>query len=552
MSGSTARGYRSHCHAHIAEAAGESALIVTRRSYVGVPFMDRRAALTIFNSVLSTLLVAACTAPVVPQPPSRDVPITARDPYTRIDRWIAAARSGFQPDEAMAIVRVADQGFRSRGNAAYTAVLDAVKTALRDGGFSTEDASVAREILASSALIWDPRSASLEIVEPAPQSVLAFDAADDFNRTMLVAYSISGDFTGELDLGAGTGSLAGRILLTDEHAAHAQARAVERGAVAVLSAATEPFNDTSHHPETVRYDTLAGDRASAIPLLDVSPQAAASLRAALARGKVVVHVRTDVSLRTGNAETLVARIAGRTLDAAPIVLVAHVDEPGANDNGSGVGALAQCAVTYLRLIRAGTVPPPERPIVFLFGTEMESSVRWIETHAAPRPVFALALDMAGEPPEMSPMLIERMPDPGAMHVRDFDAHTAWFSGSSPRSVAAGSFLTGYAISVFKHVDRGWPVHDHPFEGGSDHVPFLTRSIPALLFWHFPDDAYHTNRDRLARVSAAEITRVASGLIALLAHGAVCPQGAQLALAFVEIDSYDIHGWPPDVCLAARR
>ena len=38
----------------------------------------------------------------------------------------------------------------------------------------------------------------------------------------------------------------------------------------------------------------------------------------------------------------------------------------------------------------------------------------------------------------------------------------------------------------------------------------------------------------------------------LGHGAVRGEDAELTLALVEIDPYAIHGWPPGLCLVARR
>jgi len=43
------------------------------------------------------------------------------------------------------------------------------------------------------------------------------------------------------------------------------------------------------------------------------------------------------------------------------------------------------------------------------------------------------------------------------------------------------------------------------------VPREGRGLPAALAWHFTDDAYHTTRDRLDRVSGDEMRRVATVL-----------------------------------------
>jgi hypothetical protein len=55
--------------------------------------------------------------------------------------------------------------------------------------------------------------------------------------------------------------------------------------------------------------------------------------------------------------------------------------------------------------------------------------------------------------------------------------------------------------------RDWTVRTNPYEGGSDHVPFLREGIPGLLFWHFTDQFYHTDGDRLDMVSAETLENV---------------------------------------------
>jgi hypothetical protein len=70
----------------------------------------------------------------------------------------------------------------------------------------------------------------------------------------------------------------------------------------------------------------------------------------------------------------------------------------------------------------------------------------------------------------------------------------------------------------------WEVNTNPYEGGSDHTPFLENNIPALLLWHFTDQFYHTDNDRLDKVSQETLRNVS---IAALAS----------ALTLVNGDSY---------------
>ena len=63
---------------------------------------------------------------------------------------------------------------------------------------------------------------------------------------------------------------------------------------------------------------------------------------------------------------------------------------------------------------------------------------------------------------------------------------------------------------------GWVVRTNPFEGGSDHTPFLRAGKPGLLFWHFTDVYYHTDGDRIDKVSPVTLENVGvSGLVSAL-------------------------------------
>ena len=69
------------------------------------------------------------------------------------------------------------------------------------------------------------------------------------------------------------------------------------------------------------------------------------------------HDRQHV-LEQARARTLVAEIPGRTAPNERIVLAAHVQEPGANDNASGVATLAELAARWRPASADGKIPPP--------------------------------------------------------------------------------------------------------------------------------------------------------------------------------------------------
>jgi hypothetical protein len=75
------------------------------------------------------------------------------------------------------------------------------------------------------------------------------------------------------------------------------------------------------------------------------------------------------------------------------------------------------------------------------------------------------------------------------------------------------------------------VKTNPFEGGSDHTPFLRANKPGLLFWHFTDQFYHTDRDRLEMVSANEMKNV--GVTALVSALALATADKAMVLGLVD-------------------
>jgi len=115
-------------------------------------------------------------------------------------------------------------------------------------------------------------------------------------------------------------------------------------------------------------------------------------------------------------------------------------------------------------------------------------------------------------------LIEKMPDPSAIWTRGDDRHSEW--GGSPLTKADlrphyfNDFLLARCLD--QAAATGWVVRTNPFEGGSDHTPFLDFKKPGVLFWHFTDVFYHTDGDRLENVSTTTLANVgAAALVSVI-------------------------------------
>ena len=238
--------------------------------------------------------------------------------------------------------------------------------------------------------------------------------------------------------------------------------------------------------------------------------------------------------------TLVAEIPGRVAPDERVVLAAHVQEPGANDNASGVATLAELARALAIGIRDGRIPVPARTITFLWLNEISGSRQWLQDHPedAKRVKYMQSLDMTGEDVAKTggAFLIERWPDPGAVWDRPWDPHSEWGRGNVRADRLKGDLLNDLHLAVCDRVARksGWVVKSNPYEGGSDHTVFGDAGVPSLLNWHFTDRYYHSSFDTADKTSAAEMRNV--GVAVAASAWVLASADESLALAVADLVS----------------
>ena len=434
-------------------------------------------------------------------------------------------RSELSGDRALATTAFVAQYWRVAGNTGFNATIARVAGILDSAGFVLEARAKPTDRLTyriehrpMREPTWEPVDGALTIVgQPVP--VLRYAT----NRHMLGMYSVStptGGVEAELvDVGKGTAAdlagkdVSGRIVLGDMSLPALWTEMVrKRGALGVLAysmpAYTRPeVNQTSIQFTAIPYDSL--HTGWGIPL---SFAARATLRSALARGPVRVRAELSTRIYRSDELTLIADVRGARAPNERLVFSAHIQEPGANDNASGVGDLAEMARVTASLVRSGR-ENPGRSITFLWGEEIASTDRYLKEDSARTAGvrWGISLDMVGEDASRTggTFLIEKMPDPSAIWTRGEDHHTEW--GGSPLTEAQ---LTPHYLNDFvrnRCLDQAqgtsWVVGTNPFEGGSDHTPFLDAHKPGLLLWHFTDQFYHTDGDRIGNVSAAELKNV---------------------------------------------
>lgn len=480
-----------------------------------------------------------------------------------LDPVIEALWNGFSGDEAMAHVRYVSQFWRLAGNAGYDASIDRMHARLQASGFrpgSSTPAGVWIEEYPNSGKGWSYSVGTLAVVRPGQPDDVVLSA--DTARLSLCINSFSTPASGVtarlVDVGRGNAEqdyagkdLGGAVVLGDAAPAVLWRFAVAgRGAVGVVS--TDLSRVVSPDPpgapatprdrwDILQWGSVPYDEARRGFGFKATPRAATRLRQALAaaNGGTTVRVTTATTFSAKPARTLVAELKGRSVPEERIVLAAHVQEPGANDNASGVATLAELARVLASGVADGRIPPPARTLTFLWLDETAGSLQWLREHAdaAKNVKYMFSLDMTGEDVRRTggSFLVERSPDPGAVWDRPWDPHTEWGRGSVRAGQLKGDLLNDLHLAVCLRVAArsGWRVETNPYEGGSDHTVFGSAGVPSVLDWHFTDRYYHTNLDTPDKTSPTEMRNVAVAVGAsawLLASATEAMAGDVAALA----------------------
>jgi hypothetical protein len=455
-------------------------------------------------------------------------------------------RPAYSGDRALATVAFVEQRWRWPGNRGFDESIDHVADQLRAAGYVDDKTAKPTDRLTfrieqrpMSGPAWEPLDASLTIVGSSTP-LLRFAT----NRNMLAVNSSSTPADGieaeVVSVGKGDNAafdraqVAGKIVFGEMSVGRLSSEARKRGAVGVLAYALPAYTKPETHRTSIQFSSISADTTAKVWGLLLSYDAREKLQRALAVGPVRVRVVTRARFSASSERTVIADIRGSAAPNERFVFSAHVQEPGANDNASGVGAQVEMARVAAGLVRGGAVDP-RRSITFIWGNEIASTRRYLADPARAASVrWGVSLDMVGEDTEKTggTFLIEKMPDPSAVWTRGEDHHTEW--GGSPLRVdqLTPHFFNDFVLRrcLDQAAATGWVVRTNPFEGGSDHVPFLDAKKPGLLFWHFTDVYYHTDNDRLPNVSPTELANV--GVSALVSAFTLASADGATARALV--------------------
>lgn len=426
---------------------------------------------------------------------------------------IDRAWAGFDEAAAMGTVEFASGYWRLAGNSGYDATIDRIHARL------TPSSSTWIETADGPSPGWDHTVGTLSLLR-AGQAPLAVLSRERERLALAInSYSTNGPVEAPLvDVGRGQAAdfegkdVKGAVVIGDADLGGLFRQAVvQRGAIGVISTSIAGY--IANEPDILQWGSIPRDAERKAFGFKASRRANETLRAALKAGPQRVRVEVVSTFAEKPERTLVHEIRGSTLPDERIVIAAHVQEPGANDNASGVATLQELARSLTVGVESGAIPRPARTITFLWLNEISGSRAWLQRNAAkvPSVKYMFSMDMTGEDITKTggSFLVERWPDPGAIWTRSWDPNSEWGRGNVRKDSLKGDLINDLHLAVCERValKTGWVVKTNPYEGGSDHTVFGTAGIPSLLNWHFTDRYYHSNMDTADKTSAAEMRNV---------------------------------------------
>jgi aminopeptidase YwaD len=457
-------------------------------------------------TLFAAVLAAQTSAPAIP---------------AGAERAYVALKDRVDGGAAMDVVRVMDPYWRIAGNPGFNASVDHIRDVLKGAGL---DPRVEEFPLRGKG--WDYQTGTLSFAD---NGEVLLSKEKDRVSLCINSFSTNGAIEVALvDVGAGRPAdyegkeLKGAVVLGTASVGSLWQQAVkQRGAIGVISTSIAAYirpDDPSKftfpdQQDVFQWGSVPYDETAKAFGFKASWRAAARMRERLQNGPVRVKVDVRASFYDGPNRMVVAEIPGATRPAERIVMVAHIQEPGANDDGSGCGTLLALAIALQKAMVSKALPPPGRTLTFIWGDENRGSRAWLTAHPdqAKDVQYMFSMDMTGEDTSKTggTFLIEKQADPSAVWPRPSDPHTAWGASEVKASELKGSLLNDLhlAICLRRAKDTGWIVKTNPYEGGSDHTEFKSAGVPSLLNWHFTDRYYHTNLDRPDKTSPAEMVNV---------------------------------------------
>ena len=502
------------------------------------------------------------TAQVAPAPPAEVSQARAQLApalATPLDRVIQASWSQFDMNAAMSHVQFVGQYWRLAGNSGYDATIDRARARLIAAGFAdgkvAGQPSVWTEEYKPGSRGWEHSVGTLALVHPGRADERVLSREQHHIALCINSFSTApgGVVAPLVDVGRGdrdedyaTKDVKGAVVLGDAEVGRLWQRALAHGAIGVVSGSLGDYINPDlpdakvatprDQWDILQWGSVPYDETHKAFGFKATPHAVTTLRAAAAAGASQVHVTIVATFSDKPARTLIAEVPGRTLPNERVIVAAHVQEPGANDNASGVATLTELVRGFIRNLQSTRIEPPDRTMTFMWLEETVGSRQWLTDHKedVPGVKYMFSMDMTGEDVKKTggAFLVERWPDPAAVWERPWDPHSEWGAGRMNANQLHGDLINDLHLAVCERVATrsDWAVRSNPYEGGSDHSVYGEAGVPAVLNWHFTDRYYHSNFDTPDKTSREEMRNVGVALTASAWMLASANEARALAIA----------------------
>ena len=409
---------------------------------------------------------------------------------------------------------------RIQGSRGYRAAAQYVLQQLRTFGFGEKEAYI--ESFKSDGKVayqtwqspsgWDIESAELRMTEPSDERIVGYPEI----AMSVMTYSNAGDATAELVwVGTGTNDkdyegkdVKGKFVLATGYGGEVHRLGVlkygARAAVCYLD-----DERAKEYPDMLQY-TGMWPRTEELGRVtfgfNLTNRQGEKLKNLLTSGKrVVLHGWVKgIGLEPYFMDVVVAHIRGTEKPDEELVFSAHLDHPkeSANDNASGSAAILDIARTLKQLIGSGSLPRPKRSLRFIWVPEWYGTMAYIDAHPeltgpdlGGKFLANMNMDMVGENLEIihSKLILTRTPGSLPSCVNDVVENMAQMVDRMDIRTPRGS------RSAFNY-------RVTPYSGGSDHMMFIDRKIPGVMFSHSPDYTHHTSEDTPDKVDPVELER----------------------------------------------
>jgi hypothetical protein len=335
---------------------------------------------------------------------------------------------------------------------------------------------------------------------------------------------------GMSDADYGTG-VRGKIVLTSSDPLLVLDRAVYKGgALGIVSYWTIPEWDRLNrlpgdYPRLVGWRYLSDpgpDRHGTFAFM-ISPERAQELHEMMRTAPIRLRAIVDADLIAGDLGVVTAVIRGSKYPDEEVMVSAHLDEIGADDNASGSASNLEMARTLKYLIDTRQMPCPLRTIRFIWGPEFAASYVWFSKHLNDpiRRIADLNFDqVGGDLTKLNAVyMVSYTPDSMPSFLNSVMQSIVNFMNkyNNVRYPVQKDFQI---ISVTGTRDRMQAIMI-PFIRGSDSEVYNQLNIPAVFSVILPENFYHSSQDTPDKEDPTQLHRsIFSGLAAMttIAYG----------------------------------